>query len=1045
MEPDAITIVGAREHNLRDVSLEIPKKKLIVFTGPSGSGKSSLAFDTLYAEGQRRYVESLSSYARQFLGQLEKPRYDSIRGLSPTISIEQKAASNNPRSTVGTITEISDYLRVLFARVGVQHCPRCGRVVRRSSAEAIVRQLQALEPGRKVMVLAPVIENRKGEFREVLDGLRREGIVRIRANGEVKDLSSVDALDKRRKHQVEAVVDRLVTGQADLRRLTDSVETALKLGGGKLVVAFADARPGVASERGANAAAAESQDRIFSERLACEPCGIAFPELSPQRFSFNSPLGMCVACNGLGTSLEVDPDKLIPDPTKSLDEGAVVVWKLENGFSWGSDVVRGVCEAYGIDRKRPWAKLTERQRHAILHGSGGEKVNVTWERERSKGNFEMKWEGLLPAYKRRFLQTQSDEMKQWYAKFMTARPCESCEGGRLREESRHVRFFGKTIVETHALSIEELARFFSALALSETEERIAGELLKEIRARLRFLLDVGLGYLSLARPGPTLSGGESQRIRLASQIGSELTGVIYVLDEPSIGLHQRDNDRLLRTLVHLRDIGNTVIVVEHDLDTILAADHVVDFGPGAGVRGGRIVAHGTPAEIAANEASLTGAYLSGRREIPLPERRRAPRAPRPGEEAAPTKKGRGRPPAARESSPAASADEGPAWIEALGAEANNLRGIDALFPIGLLTVVTGVSGAGKSTLVNHVLLPAAQAALRARGGGGGDDDGPSRPGANGDDDERDAAMAAALAGGQAVIGKVRAIRGLEAFDKVIEIDQRPIGRTPRSNPATYTKLFDAIRDFFAGLPQAKMYGYSPGRFSFNVKGGRCETCKGDGSRKIEMHFLADVYVTCEDCKGRRFNEATLQVKYRGKSIADVLDLSVAEAVELFADHPQIVKTLKTLVDVGIDYMHLGQSATTLSGGEAQRVKLSRELAKRATGRTLYVLDEPSTGLHLDDVRRLLDVLQRLVDAGNTVIVIEHNLDIVKVADWVVDVGPEGGAGGGRIVAEGTPEEVARCEASYTGRYLSPVLARGRGGRTAIAGGAAGRAAARAGR
>jgi len=1004
MEPDAITITGAREHNLKDVSLEIPKKKLVVFTGPSGSGKSSLAFDTLYAEGQRRYVESLSSYARQFLGQLEKPKYDSIRGLSPTISIEQKSASNNPRSTVGTITEISDYLRVLFARVGVQHCPRCDRVVKRSSAEAIVRQLQALEPGRKFLVLAPVIENRKGEFREVLDGLRREGIARIRANGEVKDLSTFDALDKRRKHHVEAVVDRLVSGQADFRRLTDSVETALKLGSGKLVVAFADARPGAALEKGANASAAESQDRIFSERLACEPCGISFPELSPQRFSFNSPLGMCVACNGLGSTLDIDPDKLVPDPSKSIDEGAVVVWNLENGFSWGTDVVRSVCEAYRIDRKRPWSKLTEKQRQAILHGSGDEKVDVKWERESSQGNFAMKWEGLVPAYKRRFLQTQSDEMKQHYAKFLTARPCESCKGGRLREESRHVRFFGKTIVDVHGFSIEELGGFFTALALTETEEKIAGELLKEIRARLRFLLDVGLGYLSLSRPGPTLSGGESQRIRLASQIGSELTGVIYVLDEPSIGLHQRDNDKLLGTLLHLRDIGNTVVVVEHDLDTILAADHVVDFGPGAGVRGGRIAAQGPPEEIARTEGSLTGDYLAGRREIAMPSGRRPPRGK------------------------AQDKDGGPAWIELKGAEANNLRAVDARFPIGLLTVVTGVSGAGKSTLVNHILLPAAQSALRSRGGYRDEADA-----ARAEDEERDAANAAAIAGGQAVAGKVREIRGLEAFDKVIEIDQKPIGRTPRSNPATYTKLFDVIREFFAGLPQAKMYGYSAGRFSFNVKGGRCEECKGDGSKKIEMHFLADVYVTCDDCKGRRFNEATLQVKYKGKSIADVLDLSVAEAVELFQDHPHLIKTLRTLVDVGMDYMHLGQSATTLSGGEAQRIKLSRELAKRATGRTLYVLDEPSTGLHLDDVQRLLVVLQRLVETGNTVIVIEHNLDIVKVADWVVDVGPEGGAGGGRIVAEGTPEQVASVAQSYTGRYLGPVLAR-KSGTSIFAGG-----------
>jgi excinuclease ABC subunit A len=666
---------------------------------------------------------------------------------------------------------------------------------------------------------------------------------------------------------------------------------------------------------------------------------------------------MCAECNGLGTRLEIDPQKLVPDPSKSIDGGAVVAWNLENAFSWGADVVRAVCERFGIDPGRPWKSLSERQKRVILYGAGDEKIEVEWTRGKERGRWPITWEGLVPKYKRRFLQTTSEDMKEYYGRFLSSRPCEACEGSRLREESRHVRFFGKTIVELHALSIDALAEFFSALALSETEEKIASELLKEIRGRLRFLRDVGLGYLSLGRPGPSLSGGESQRIRLASQIGSELTGVIYVLDEPSIGLHQRDNERLLATLEHLREMGNTVIVVEHDLETIRRADHVVDFGPGAGVRGGAVVAQGTPEEVAATPDSLTGAYLSGRREIAVPAERRRP---------------------------------GKAWIEVVGVTANNLRGIDARVPVGLFTCVTGVSGAGKSTLVNHVLLPAAQARL-------------------------------GIAADVEAAGAHREIRGLEAIDRVIAIDQKPIGRTPRSNPATYTKVFDAIRELYASLPQSRMYGYAPGRFSFNVKGGRCEACQGDGVRKIEMHFLADVYVTCEECGGRRFNQATLQVKFKGKSIADVLELTVAEACELFQDLPQIRRTLETLVDVGLDYMHLGQSATTLSGGEAQRVKLSRELAKRATGRTLYVLDEPSTGLHLEDVKRLLAVLDRLVRAGNTVVVIEHNLDIIKVADWVIDLGPEGGSEGGEIVATGAPEAVARVARSYTGRHLADLL------------------------
>ncbi len=958
MEPDFITVTGAREHNLKDVSLAIPKKKLVVFTGVSGSGKSSLAFDTLYAEGQRRYVESLSTYARQFLGQLEKPKYDAIRGLSPTISIEQKSASTNPRSTVGTITEISDYLRVLFARIGVQHCPACGRVVKKSSAEAIVKRLAALPTGTRYLVLSPVIENRKGEFKEVLEGLRREGLVRVRVDGEVEDLQGLAALDKKRKHQVEAVVDRMVAGKGDGARLTDSVETALRIGNGKLVVSFVD---------GAKDADGPA-DQIFSERLACEPCGRSFPELSPQRFSFNSPLGFCAECNGLGSRLEIDPDLLVPDGSKSIRAGAVVPWsgaagKSEKDESWSWDIVKSIAEAYAIDLDRPFRELGAEQRRVIFHGTGDRKLEVRWQRGKSHGTFRMRFEGLVNSYKRRFLQTQSEEMKQYYQKFLTQRPCEACAGSRLREETRHVRVGGRSIVELHDMTIDELARFFDDLPLSGNVAIIAAEILKEIRGRIRFLLDVGLSYLSLARSGPSLSGGESQRIRLASQMGSELTGVIYVLDEPSIGLHQRDNQKLLDTLKHLRDIGNTVIVVEHDLETMQAADHLVDFGPGAGVAGGNIVASGTPDEVAATPGSVTGDYLSGRRRIEVPPVRRAP----------PPARGAG----------------GARWLEVLGARANNLRDIDIRIPLGLLVCVTGVSGAGKSSLVNHILFPTLSRHFY------------------GSSDE--------------VPGPHREVRGLEHMDRVIGIDQKPIGRTPRSNPATYTKVYDHIRDLFARLPQSRMYGYEPGRFSFNVKGGRCETCQGDGVLKIEMHFLADVYVTCEDCRGRRFNEATLAVKYKGKSVADVLEMSVREAADLFADHPPIARILHTLVDVGMDYIALGQSSTTLSGGEAQRVKLSRELAKRSTGRTLYILDEPSTGLHVEDVKRLLAVLDRLVLGGNTVVVIEHNLEIVKVADWVVDLGPEGGSGGGLLVAEGPPEVVARADGSHTGRYLRRVL------------------------
>ena len=948
MELDHVLIRGAREHNLRSVDVRIPKKQLVVLTGVSGSGKSSLAFDTLYAEGQRRYVESLSAYARQFLGQMEKPRYDSIRGLSPTISIEQKTTGTNPRSTVGTITEISDYLRVLFARIGVQHCHRCGRMVRGQTAQQIAKEILAAPEGSRLSLLAPLLVNRKGEHRELLAEARRAGFARLRVDGETLESEQVEALDKRKKHTVEAVVDRLVvparsgarTGQA---RVTDSVETALRVGDGMLIVAA----PG-------------ERDRVFSERMACPDCGISFPELTPQSFSFNSPQGMCVDCNGLGSRVEIDPERVVPDEDLSLDAGAVRPWgpDVSSKNGWAHGFRAQVCRELGIPFDRPWRKLPKRQRDQLLWGTGERVFRVNWQGKSGEGSMDMHWEGVVPRLTRRFRQTGSERAKRWYAQFIGDARCSACEGSRLRRESAAVRLGGSSIVEVSALTVDDARRFFRELRLEGAAKQIAAEVLKEIRGRLDFLASVGLGYLSLDRTGPTLSGGESQRIRLASQVGSELTGVIYILDEPSIGLHQRDNRRLLDTLLRMRDIGNTVVVVEHDEETIRAADHVLDFGPGAGVAGGNIVHAGTPRSLEQNRRSLTGDYLAGRKRIEVPARRRS---------AAGT-------------------------LKLEGAAENNLQEVDVEFPLGVLVAVTGVSGAGKSTLVNDVLQPA---------------------------------LARIYHGATRRPGRHRSLVGHEQLDKVIDIDQRPIGRTPRSNPATYIKVFDEIRAFFAQLPEARMHGYKPGRFSFNVKGGRCEACQGDGVRCIEMHFLPDVYVKCDECHGRRFNDATLRVTYKGRSIADVLELSVREAVELFAAHPRILAPLALLADVGLDYLHLGQPSPTLSGGEAQRIKLARELSRRATGRTLYILDEPTTGLHFDDVRKLLEVLTRLVDAGNSVIVIEHNLDVIKTADWVIDLGPEGGDGGGQIVAEGTPEQLARTADSFTGRYLKRVLARGK--------------------
>jgi excinuclease ABC subunit A len=958
MEPESILVKGAREHNLKGITLEIPKKRLVVFTGVSGSGKSSLAFDTLYAEGQRRYVESLSAYARQFLGQMEKPHYDVIRGLSPTISIEQKAASNNPRSTVGTITEIHDYLRVLYAAVGRQHCTICGRRVGKQSAQQIAEELAKLPEGTKLTLLAPLIEQRKGEHKEVLADARKRGFARARVDGVIRDLDEDIELDKKRKHDIAVVVDRIVIKGAD-SRLHDSVETALREGKGVLH-ALTQLKGGGETHS------------MYSEHLSCPVDGISFPELAPHSFSFNNPLGMCHECNGLGTRPEMDPDLIVPDQNKSIRGGAVEPWThaLEKQGGWTFRMIESLSQSFKVALDKPWKDLPREVRELLLYGSGDETMSIKWSEGGRTGTYKTAFEGIIPMLMRRFKETTSESMRKHYLRYFSDKPCSACQGERLRPESRAVSVGdtvdkagvetrGKSIVELSRMTIEGTTEFIGSLPLAGNDKVIAAELLKEIGNRLRFLLDVGLGYLTLDRPGPSLSGGESQRIRLASQMGSELTGVIYILDEPSIGLHQRDNARLLSTLKRLRDLGNSVIVVEHDEETMVEADFIVDFGPGAGELGGEIVAQGSPQEVMKTERSLTGAYLSGRRKIDIPAQRR---------------RGNGK------------------WVRLLGAAANNLKEVDVDIPLGSLVAVTGVSGAGKSTLVNRILYPA---------------------------------LARAIYGSRDAPGAYKALSGIEHLDKVIEIDQKPIGRTPRSNPATYTKVFDCIRDVFARSPEARAYGYEPGRFSFNVKGGRCEACEGDGLKVVEMHFLADVYVPCEVCHGKRFNDATLRVQFKGKNIAEVLDMSVREAMEHFSVHKEIIRILKTLDDVGLGYIKIGQPSPTLSGGEAQRIKLSRELARTDTGRTLYVLDEPTTGLHFEDIRRLLAVLNRLVDAGNTVLVIEHNLDVIKCADHIIDVGPEGGDKGGMIVATGTPEQVAQAKGSYTGQYLGKVLGRGR--------------------
>jgi excinuclease ABC subunit A len=936
---ERIVISGAREHNLKDIDVELPRDALIVITGLSGSGKSSLAFDTIYAEGQRRYVESLSAYARQFLGLMEKPDVDSIEGLSPAISIDQKTTSRNPRSTVGTVTEIYDYLRLLWARIGVPHCPTCGEEITGQTQEQIVDRLMTLEEGTKFMVMAPVVRGRKGEYGKLLDQMRLEGYSRVKINGELRRLDEEIVLDKKYKHDVSVVVDRLVMKTDLRRRLSESVEAAAGLAAGLVEVELVGDT---------------EETMLFSEQFACLNCGTSIPELEPRIFSFNSPHGACERCHGLGFQKVIDPELVVPDPTLSLGEGALQPWNRGISAYW-KRLIAAVAEEYGVDLDKPWSKLKKSEKEIFLYGTGGDRHQVTYtNRFGRRRSYKVRFEGIVNNLERRYEETDSETNRERIEGYMAEQPCPDCEGARLRPESLAVTVGGLSIAEYTDLSARAASEWIQALQLTETERAIARLIVREISERLAFLENVGIGYLSLARSARSLSGGEAQRIRLATQIGSSLVGVMYVLDEPSIGLHQRDNEKLIATLDRLRDLGNTVIVVEHDEGTMHAADHLVDLGPGAGEHGGHVISAGTPAQVAKDPASLTGQYLSGKRMIEVPAERREPRGA----------------------------------LLVRGAREHNLKGIDVAIPLGVFCCVTGVSGSGKSTLVNETLHHAVANRLHQA---------KLRPGAH------------------------DGIDGLSQIDKIINIDQSPIGRTPRSNPATYTGVFDHIRQLFTQTQEARARGYKPGRFSFNVKGGRCEVCRGDGQIKIEMHFLPDVYVPCEQCHGRRYNRETLEVRFKGKSIADVLEMSVEEAVGFFENVPKIARRLRTLHDVGLDYIRLGQAATTLSGGEAQRVKLATELSKVATGDTLYILDEPTTGLHFADVQRLLDVLGRLVDAGNTVVVIEHNLDVIKTADRLVDLGPDGGEEGGEVIATGTPEQVAAVEASHTGRFLAELV------------------------
>ena len=943
MSSDSIIIKGAREHNLKNIDIEIPRDKLVVFTGLSGSGKSSLAFDTIYAEGQRRYVESLSSYARQFLGQMQKPDVDYIEGLSPSISIDQKTTSKNPRSTVGTVTEINDYLRLLYARVGIPHCPVCGREIKQQTIDQIVDQVMALKSGSRIQILAPVIRARKGEHVKEFEAARRSGYVRVRVDGNIYDLSEEIKLEKNKKHTIEIVVDRLVIKPEIRSRLADSLETATSLSGGLAVVDLVGGK-----------------EILFSQNYACPDHGVSIEELTPRMFSFNNPYGACKTCSGLGISMKIDPDLIISDRGLSIRQGAIKAsgWTYSDGGTIAQMIFEGLAEHYAFSLDKPVSELPQKALDAILYGTGGEKIKFTRRNEYGSGTYSTDFEGIVTNLERRYKETQSDWMREEIEDCMSAIPCPDCHGARLKNEVLAVTVGGINIHEFSLMSVTQAIAFLQDLRLSERETLIAGRILKEIVSRLTFLQNVGLEYLTLARSAGTLSGGESQRIRLATQIGSSLMGVVYILDEPSIGLHQRDNDKLLATLKRLRDIGNTLIVVEHDEDTMYAADWIVDIGPGAGIHGGKVICAGTVEDVKKCDASITGQYLSGKKKIPVPERRRA---------------GNGH------------------SITVKGARENNLQGIDVTIPLGTFTCVTGVSGSGKSSLINEILYKH---------------------------------LASSLNGARTRPGKHDGIVGLEYLDKVIDIDQSPIGRTPRSNPATYTGVFTDIRNVFASTQEAKMRGYTTGRFSFNVKGGRCEACQGDGIVKIEMHFLPDIYVPCDVCKGKRYNRETLEVKYKGKSINDVLEMTVEEGMNFFDSIPRISRKLRTLYEVGLGYVKIGQPATTLSGGEAQRVKLATELSKKPTGKTIYILDEPTTGLHVADVHKLIDVLQQLVDAGNTIVVIEHNLDVIKTADYLIDLGPEGGDRGGNLVASGTPEEVAKCKKSYTGQYLKKVLEKG---------------------